>query len=118
MSVPQHKASPSELEDRAKGEANWHPSQQPFEWIHAGSLSSGYWGYFKDTPLPEMTDANKADFETRCAFWNIAAAMGMNGFDDFYLEYCKGIVSVVKRAGLNVDNIEKKINLYRNLLGV
>lgn len=117
MSVPQHKASGSELEDKEEKLANWHPTQQPFEWIHAGSLSSGWWGYFKGVALPEMTDGNKADFETRCAFWYIAMEEA-EGFEEFKKQYEDGILGFVRRAGLGMSKIAQKRALYKELMGL
>ena len=117
FAVPQHKASPTELEDKKEGLGNYHPNNQPFEWIHAGSLSSGWGGYFKDTPLPEMTDAQKADFETRCAFWFIA----MNevfGFDEFRKLYKKSWDDLIARADLDLGQITLKVLLYKELIGL
>ncbi len=115
QSVPQHHASPTEFDDRANGEQNWHPSQQPFEWIHAGSLSSGWNGYLNKL-LPDVsTDIAKQEIETRVAFWWIALDQ-IKGFPDFREKYSIGIMDLQLNCNLDKDRINKKINIYTNLM--
>lgn len=117
QSVPQHKADPYEIESKQKGEMNWHPSQQPFHWIHGGSLSSGWGGYLSGR-IPEATDDNsKREIESRCAFWTIVSDTVV-GLDDFKQHYKQGIRYLVENYGLDQENINKKIIIYKQLMNV
>lgn len=117
FNIPQHKASPTEFEDKENKQGNWYPPFQPMDYIHAGSLSSGWGGYMDDKPLPEMTEANKLEFENRCAWWTIAC-QDIEGFTKFHDDYLNGIARLIVRAGLNARNIDKKISLYKGIMGL
>lgn len=117
QNVPQHHASPDEMGERERGEQNWHPSQQPFEWIHAGSLSSGWNGYLNKL-LPDVsTEGAMKEIETRVAFWYICSDE-VEGFDEFKKQYGAGIERLVSECNLDRDRISRKIKLYRELMDI
>ena len=113
--VTQHKADPYEVQNKEAGDMNWR--LMPFDWIHAGSLSSGYGTYLSGQIPNIVDDGGKQEMETRCAWWSIAA-MTTQGFDKFKTDYLQGVSSLVKNANLNLERIEKKVNLYRELLRI
>lgn len=117
QSIPQHHASPFEIQDQINKEQNWHPTQQPFQWIHGGSLSSGWGGYLSNQVPDTSNDSAKQEIETRVAFWTIAASI-IDGFKDFKYAYQKGIESLILNAGLDRDRIGKKIGIYRALMNI
>src|SRR3990167_342511 len=115
QSVPQHHASPYEITDITGEIMNWHPSLQPFDWIHAGSLSAGWGGYLSGV-IPNVSDDNaKNEIETRTAFWRIAMET-TDGLDEFKKDYDKGLLTLVQLANLDLDRILKKIKIYRELM--
>lgn len=117
QSVPQHHASPFEIDDQIKEEQNWHPTQQPFKWIHGGSLSSGWGGYLSNQVPDTSNDSAKQEIETRVAFWTIASSV-IDGFTEFKYAYQKGIESLIQNADLDRDRIGKKIGIYRALMKI
>lgn len=117
QNIPQHHAAPFEITDKESQIMNWHPSQQPFEWIHAGSLSSGWNGYLNRL-LPDVSDDSaKQEIETRVSFWQLASDT-IDGFDSFKEEYRKGIETLIVNGNLNRDRIQQKYNIYKNLMRV
>lgn len=116
-SVPQHKADPFEIEHKETKEQNWHESQQPFEWIHGGSLSAG-WGGYLSGKLPDVsTDSAKQEIESRCAFWLIVSDT-INGFLPFRNIYINGIETLIENAQLNRSHIERKAQIYRQVMNL
>jgi len=113
--VPQHHASPYEIQDKEKGEQNWHKATQPFHWIHAGSLSTSWGGYLSDRTPDVSAEISKYEIETRCAFWQICAEE-TTGFESFKSEYLQGIDALIERAGLSRERVNQKISLYRKVM--
>lgn len=120
QAIPQHHAGPFEIEDKIKGEQNWHLTQRSFPWIHGGSLSSGWSGYLTDRIPDTSNDSAKQEIETRVAFWDIASAdeVREGAFHGFVRDYRDGIRNLVDKANLDVDRIEKKIKIYRDLMKI
>lgn len=117
QSVPQHHASPSEILDKETGEQNWHSTQQPFNWVHGGSLSAGWGGYLSGV-LPDLSNENAIlEMETRCAFWTICSDE-VEGFDEFKKLYRAGIEQLIISGNLNRGRINKKVEIYRELMNV
>lgn len=115
--IPQNHAHPFDLEFKNTKEgmfANGNP-----EYIHGGSLSSGWGGYLnKKTPLV-TTEMELKDIETRVAFWQIAKDMtDTNMYTGFRAEYNKGINNLIKNANLEKRRINEKYNLYRNIMHI
>lgn len=109
--IPQHKASPNEIPERANKTGNWIKGKPPY--IHAGSLSSGYsWNGFL---LGRQPIVEKNDIETRVAFWRLALDL-VEGFDEFKEIYKEGIEKLT--AQLNEAQINAKYNTYRELLNL
>lgn len=117
QSIQQHKADVYEIESKANGVMNWHPTQRPFDWIHGGSLSAG-WGGYLNTSLPDVSnDSAKQEIESRVAFWRICSET-VEGFEGFKTEYQKGIEHLIQGCDLNRERIAKKISIYRELLRI
>ena len=117
LNVPQHHASPFEPEEKDGKMGNWHETQQPFHWIHGGSLSSSWNGYLSGTPYHPVQEIEFREMETRCAFWEIASDV-VEGFDEFKKQYKQGIKNLITNSGLDESRINRKINIYRSLLRV
>lgn len=115
-SIPQHKADPYEIESKNRNEQNWHPSMQPFGWIHGGSLSTSWGGYLSGAS-PATDDSSIQEMESRCAFWKLSSDV-IEGFEPFKTEYKKEIENLITRAHLDTERINKKYNIYKELLGV
>jgi len=115
--VHQHHADPFEIESKNKKEMNWHPTQQPFKWIHGGSLSAGWGGYLSGRIPDVSNDSAMQEMETRVSFWQIASDV-VEGFDDFKVEYKKGIEDLINNSNLDRGRIKQKYSLYRGLLNV
>ncbi|MCK9371068.1 hypothetical protein M0R04_14245 [Candidatus Dojkabacteria bacterium] len=106
--IPQHKASPTEMEDRGNRTGNWISGKPPY--IHGGSLSSGYsWNGFL---LGRQPIVDKHETETRVAWWRIASEV--EGFDEFKKIYLEGIKNLT--AQLDDRLIETKYKIYKELL--
>lgn len=117
QSIPQHKADPFELQSKQQGMMNWHPSQQPFDWIHGGSLSAG-WGGYLSGQIPDVSDDSaKQEIESRVAFWIIASDV-VEGFDDFKIQYKVGITKLIDNCQLDMKRIASKIIIYRQLMRI
>jgi hypothetical protein len=113
--VPQHHADPYELENKGKAEGNWHIINQPFHWIHGGSLSAGWGGYLTGRVPDTSTDISKREIETRVAFWKICMDE-TDGYEAFKVLYKEGIQSLIDNAHLQQGRIDDKINLYRKVM--
>ena len=116
-SVPQHHADPYEIENKQKEQMNWHETQKPFGWLHGGSLSASWGGYLSGAVPTAKDDSSLREMETRCALWRIASET-TEGFDDFKIEYRKGIDNLIKNAFLDSGNIHKKYLIYKNLMRI
>jgi len=114
--VPQYHASPSEIEDWEKKQFNWESGQRPY-WLHGGSLSSGLNGYLSGSIPDVSTIGAKMEIETRVAFWTIAFTT-TKGFEKFRDTYRIGIELLTEKAELSEDRINRKMNIYRELLQV
>ena len=115
--IPQHHADVYEIESKEKKEMNWHPSQQPFKWLHGGSLSAGWGGYLSGRIPDVSNDSAKQEMETRCALWTLCSDY-IFGFDDFRDQYKKGIELLINNANLDRVRIKQKYSLYRELMRV
>jgi hypothetical protein len=113
--IPQHHADPYEVESKGRAEGNWHIATQPFHWIHAGSLSSGWNGYLTGRVPDTSTDISKREIETRVAFWKLCMEE-TDGFEAFKISYIGGIQNLVDAAKLDWGRIDKKIELYRKIM--
>jgi hypothetical protein len=114
--VPQYHASPTEIEDKRTQQMNWRGGTKPY-WLHGGSLSSGWGGYLTGDTPDTSHEMAKLEIETRCALWSIASEF-VHGFDKFKQQYKDGIRDLIVRSNLSVHNIETKINIYRDLMGI
>lgn len=115
--VPQHKADVYEIESKNTKQMNWHPTQQPFKWIHGGSLSAGWGGYLSGR-LPDVShDAAKQEIESRVAFWLIASNV-IEGFESFKKDYQNGIEYLITNCNLDRDRIQQKYVIYTELMKV
>lgn len=116
IDIPQFHASPEEIEYYEQKSNKWEPGTE-IGWIHAGSLSAGWGGYLLGRLPDTSTLQAKMEIETRCAFWKIAMDE-VKGFEDFKKEYTKGLINLTEQARLSTERIQKKINIYRNLLQI
>lgn len=113
--IPQNHAHPMDLENVVK-KTNMFSNGDP-EYIHGGSLSSGWGGYLNVKTPPVETDMQKQDIETRIAFWSIVC----DAYDRnilFKSEYKRAIEKLKQDAQLNRTRIDNKIQLYRRLMHV
>ena len=115
-SVPQYHASPNEIEQYERKEDKWADGANP-RWIHGGSLSAGWGGYLTGAVPDVSTDSAKQEIESRVAFWRIALE-ATPGYTQFRMEYAQGIHHLVNSAKLSQDRIQKKYNIYKQLLQV
>ena len=115
--VPQVKADPYEVESKEKKEMNWYPPFAPIKWIHGGSLSAGIGGYLSGR-LPDVSnDSAKREIESRVAFWTICSDE-VSGFTEYKKVYKKGIEDLIVGCALDRSKIDKKIELYRQLMKI
>lgn len=113
--IPQFHASPFEIDEKERDDFNWK-SGKPF-WIHGGSLSAGWGGYLSGI-IPDVSNESAIlEMETRCAFWTICSNY-VEGFEEFKKEYQNGIPNLVKNSSLNQGRINKKIEIYKELMGL
>jgi len=113
--VPQHHASPTEIEDKRTKALNWYG--EPMKWIHGGSLSTGWGGYLSGRVPDTSTIGAKMEIETRVAFWQIAMDQ-VDGFNDFKEKYMLGIIDLVTNAELDSKRIEHKMKLYKGVMRI
>jgi len=117
QAIPQHHASPTEVTDKENNEQNWHPTQQPFKWIHGGSLSTSWNGYLSGI-LPDLSNENAIlEIETRVAFWTICVDQ-VSGFGKFKEDYRAGIEQLITQGQLNRGRINQKIAIYTHLMKI
>ena len=114
IDIPQYHASPFEIEEHTKRELKW--AENP-KFIHGGSLSAGWGGYLSGR-LPDVSnESGKQEIETRVAFWTIALDQ-TKGYDKFRIDYGTGITDLIHYANLDTGRIDRKINIYRDLMKV
>ena len=113
--IPQHHMSPTEPQDKNVKVNNWANGTPPY--IHVGSLSSGWGGYLSGQTPPLNSDMEKQEIESRVAGWTIASDV-VDGFDEFKIEYKKGIANLIQGAGLRQERIQEKVNLFKNLMKI
>lgn len=112
--IPQFHSSPYEITDKETNELNWKSNRGPL-WIHGGSLSVGANKYLKGV-LPDVSsDIGKQEIESRVAWWTIAVG-ATSGFDEYKQEYKRGIAQLIGDAELSASRIDKKIQIYSELL--
>jgi hypothetical protein len=116
--IPQNHANPFDILYESQGTNLWKSPKA--KWIHGGSLSAGLSGYLSGQVPDVSTDGAKQEIESRVAFWDIVSCDEIrNGaFDSFNREYRDGIYTLEENAHLNTDRIEKKIQIYRQLMQV
>lgn len=114
IDIPQYHASPNEIEEYEQKIGKWAGD---FGYIHGGSLSAG-WGGYLSGKIPDLSNENAIlELETRIAFWTICSD-ATPGFSDFKKEYQQGIIDLVSSGGFNMGRINKKIEIYKNLLRI
>lgn len=116
LNVPQRKADPLEINAYEDKSGDWG---NPFGWIHGGSLSSGIEHYFdgKTDILPN--DYCRQEMETRVAFWTIS--VNLEPYDEIgeFRDYYKnGIEKAILNHQMNRERINRKIEIYKELLGL
>lgn len=114
--IPQHKASPFEIQERDEKRGNWIDGRKP-PYLHGGSLSSGYsWNGFilGRQPIPDDINASH-EIETRAAWWKLASDL-VEGFDEFKVGYKKGLEELISH--LDESLVRVKYNVYKELLGL
>lgn len=116
-SIPQHKADPYEIQSKERKEMNWEPSQMPFDWIHGGSLSAGWGGYLSGVTPEAQDESSKFEMESRCSFWQIASDI-IEGFDEHKRIYKQGIEDLINNYGLDKGRINRKYNIYKDLMHI
>ena len=114
--IPQYHVSPTEIQDKQKGEMNWWKGQTP-HWYHAGSLSSGWNGYLQGNIPDVSTEGAKMEIESRVAGWQLALNY-TDGFNVFRVEYQKGIDNLISGAKLDIGRIKEKYDLFENMIGL
>jgi hypothetical protein len=111
--IPQNHAYPF---DFMKGDHMTLWDKDP-EYIHGGSLSSGWNGYLNKKSPVVNTEMEVYDLETRVAFWKLVADNG-TGYEGFRNVYKIAIQNLILKAGLNWTRIETKYQGYRRIMGV
>ena len=115
LEVPQYHADVYEIESKKKGVMNWVNGSPTH--IHGGSLSAGWGGYLSGR-LPDVShDAAKQEIESRVAFWTICSDI-VDGFTEFRKLYQIGILKLITDCKLDNFRIDKKINIYKNLMKI
>ncbi len=113
-SVPQYHASPNEIEQFERKEDKWAEGAKP-RWIHGGSLSAG-WGGYLSGQIPDVSnDSAKQEIESRVAFWTICLGE-TKGYSSFSGTYANGIQNLIAKAELSSERINKKFNIYKQLM--
>lgn len=114
--IPQNHTHPFDL-DNVKLHTNMFATGDP-EYLHGGSLSSGWGGYLNKKFPPVDTDIQKQDIETRVAFWTIVSDVPGSYDYTFNNIYKNSIENLITYSELNRTRITDKIQLYRRLLHV
>lgn len=109
--IPQFHSFPSEVTDKDLKFNNWQNGNPTH--LHGGSLSSG-WSHngFLRNAQPVV---DKEDIETRVALWKLAVD-SVHGLETFKMEYEHGINNLIEINNLNRSDIQKKYDLYLNLI--
>lgn len=135
QTIPQYKAYPH---DPILAESHTWTFNGNAKWLHAGSISSGmnrylqYEGYplrdfFKSKDEQQQVQfskdelASKDDFAMRIAFWTICLVWSRpetEGVDDFRKAYIEAIKNIQKKANIPTLEIDKRIKLYGELIGL
>lgn len=118
--VLQCHASPDEIEQKEAGTFKWAVPEE-FGWIHAGSLSAGWNSFLRGQYpiLPEGNDYALQELETRVAFWKIASGLEpYTEIKDYKDEYVAGIAKFIEHFQMNLGRINKKMSIYKDLLGL
>lgn len=116
LDVPQFHASPEEIYYFNIKTDKWTPNLD-FGWIHGGSLSAGWGGYLQKDIPDVSTEISMLEMETRAAFWTLAVNTTL-GYADFRNKYMEGIINLINKANLSKKRIQKKYEIYKNLLGI
>jgi hypothetical protein len=111
--VRQFHADPNEIQSKKNGIVNWNGSQM--DWIHGGSLSSGWGGFINVVPADQIQATE--ELETRFAFWSLCAD-SVPGFTDFKKAYKDGIENQINNTMLDRDRINQKYQIYKELMRV
>jgi hypothetical protein len=112
FNVPQYHANPFDI-DHADNYTNLFDNKA--RWVHGGSLSAGWGGYLSGQVPDVSADSSKQEIESRVAFWTIAASV-IEGFGIFKSHYIEGIKDLIKNAQLDQERVNKKIQLYKQLM--
>lgn len=112
--VSQYHASPEEIEYYEQKSDKWGQDVDK-GWIHGGSLSAGWGGYLSGSIPDTSTIQAKMEIETRVAFWTLALDYTL-GFTDFKIKYRNGIDELIINAKLSQDRVNRKYNIYKELL--
>ena len=114
--VPQWKAAPEELFNFNNKQGYW--IEEPFGWLHAGSLSAGWNQLLIGNYQPDQIDEGaKREIETRVCFWTIAANLEPYiEIQEFKDNYLKGIDNLITHYQLSNKNIQDKILFYKKML--
>lgn len=115
LNIPQHHASPTEIEDIELKRYNHRLGF--IGWIHGGSLSSG-WNGFLLNPPPPPSGLSVQEFETRIVFWSIVSDIEEIPDKEFTRKYKEGIENFINYCGLNRIRINQKIKFYRELMQI
>ncbi|PWU04806.1 MAG: hypothetical protein C5B43_04170 [Verrucomicrobia bacterium] len=113
--IPQNHAHPYDLENM-RNQGVMFAKGNP-QYIHGGSLSSGWGGYLNTVLPPVSTDMEKQDIETRVAMWGICCEE-TQGYMGFKFEYSHKLNYLIDDCNLDRDRINKKEQLYRNLMHI
>lgn len=113
---PQYKGSPFELEEKRLHQGKW--ANNPYGWIHAGSLSVFWNKELTGNRLPHAaTDINLQEYETRVAFWTIAVGLAeYPEIREFQQQYRDGIEEMIEYHQMDRERIEKKVMIYKDLM--
>ena len=115
ITVPQHHASPFEIDEKNNNSMNWIGDKP--KWIHGGSLSAGWGGYLSGIMPDVSNESAMQEMETRVAFWTICSDE-IDGFDGFKKQYKEGIEKLIEGCQLDRSRIRKKITIYRELMRI
>lgn len=112
VEIPQNHAHPFDLQYQYTKEGMF--VNGPPDYIHAGSLSSGWGGHLAGKYILPASDLEKQDLETRVAFWQLCLDQYL--LNDFTEEYETGIVNLINNCNLDLTKMEDKVLLYKNLM--
>lgn len=108
--IPQYHTHP---EDFLEKDRMYLWEEEP-TYLHGGSLSSGWNGYLQNPPIIN-TDMEIKDMETRVSLWKLVSDE-TQGYEDFKIEYRKGIEQLIAVSKLNPERIMRKYNGYKRLM--